>query len=94
MFDVGFSRPASATPPPSSPSSASASPRYHTTRTVLDNAGEKISEEKMPVGLSTLPFDLLLNIALFLDHRDVHALQLVSWNPCHLERQCTWFIYL
>ncbi|KAF8901856.1 hypothetical protein CPB84DRAFT_1679333 [Gymnopilus junonius] len=29
-----------------------------------------------PVGLSTLPYDLLLNIAIYLDLRDVHALHL------------------
>lgn len=29
------------------------------------------------MGLSTLPYDLLLNIALFLDLSDIHALHLV-----------------
>jgi len=31
------------------------------------------------MGLSTLPYDLLLNIALFLDLRDIHALHLVRY---------------
>ena len=30
------------------------------------------------VGLGTLPYDLLLNIAFYLDLYDVHALHLVS----------------
>jgi hypothetical protein len=30
------------------------------------------------MGLSRLPYDLLLNIACFLDLRDIHALHLVS----------------
>jgi hypothetical protein len=33
-------------------------------------------------GLSSLPYDLLLNIATFLDLRDVHALHLVSNPSC------------
>jgi len=34
--------------------------------------------EPVGMGLSTLPYDLLLNIATYLDLRDVHALHLVS----------------
>jgi len=34
--------------------------------------------EPEDMGLSTLPYDLLLNIATYLDLRDVHALHLVS----------------
>jgi len=30
------------------------------------------------VGLGTLPYDLLLNIAFYLDLHDIHALHLVS----------------
>lgn len=30
------------------------------------------------MGLGSLPYDLLLNIALFLDLADIHALHLVS----------------
>ena len=36
----------------------------------------KNEDEKM--GLNTLPYDLLLNIASYLELRDIHALHLVS----------------
>jgi hypothetical protein len=35
------------------------------------------------VGLGTLPYDLLLNIAFYLDLYDIHALHLVSTPPLH-----------
>ena len=37
------------------------------------------------VGLGTLPYDLLLNIAFYLDLYDIHALHLVSLlMPTHI----------
>jgi hypothetical protein len=41
---------------------------------------EKDREEEM--ALHTLPYDLLLNIAHYLDLQDVHALHLVSFLLC------------
>jgi hypothetical protein len=45
------------------------------------------SDYEFSSGLSSLPYDLLLNIATFLDLRDVHALHLVS--NLALFRDCT-----
>ena len=40
------------------------------------------SEEMVgDIGLGTLPYDLLLNIAFYLDLYDIHALHLVSTFP-------------
>ena len=40
------------------------------------------SEEMVgDIGLGTLPYDLLLNIAFYLDLYDIHALHLVSIFP-------------
>lgn len=39
---------------------------------------QKKSESEEQMGLNTLPYDLLLNIAAYLDVHDVHALHLVS----------------
>jgi hypothetical protein len=35
----------------------------------------------LAMGLSRLPYDLLLNIAVFLDLPDIHALHLVRLTP-------------
>jgi hypothetical protein len=45
--------------------------------------GTKAIEGEM--GLGTLPYDLLLNIATYLDLRDVHALHLVSFYDFYAE---------
>ena len=43
------------------------------------------TESEEMVGLGTLPYDLLLNIALYLDLYDIHALHLVSDPPFWLQ---------
>jgi hypothetical protein len=44
--------------------------------TTKDSSKDK-SQAEMP-NLQNLPYDLLLNIAQYVDLRDIHALQLVS----------------
>ena len=44
----------------------------------LGSLPKNSTTEPEDMGLSTLPYDLLLNIATYLDLRDVHALHLVS----------------
>lgn len=46
--------------------------------------------EPEDMGLSTLPYDLLLNIATYLDLRDVHALHLVSSSGGMEHRDLVW----
>jgi len=45
------------------------------------------NESEVNMGLSSLPYDLLLNIATFLGLRDVHALHLVSFDHIQFKRK-------
>ena len=45
----------------------------------LPSVPRRCPPQRPSMGLSTLPYDLLLNIALFLDLRDIHALHLVRY---------------
>jgi hypothetical protein len=48
----------------------------HPSSSTPSTTTHKAEDEKM--GLNTLPYDLLLNIASYLELRDIHALHLVS----------------